>query len=209
MAPALHESASMSRTEAAATGAARIMTRDNVTVTVDPTFAQPNMTRVRTDDGVFVVLPAEMLQRQADGSLRIPLTAAELSAAAGAEAVVPVVEEKVSVGKRERETGRVVVHVTPRLHDETVDVDLAEEHVDIERVPVNQFVSGPVAVRQEGDVTVVPVIEEVLVVEKRLMLREEIRVTRRRETKHHVEHVTLRSEEVQVLRADGEEKPAV
>ena len=187
---------------------ARVMTRDGVDVAIDASFTQPHKTRIRLPDGVYVVLPAEMLQRQADGSLQIPLTASELAAAAGEEAVIPVVEEKISVSKRERETGRVVVHVTPHLRDETVDVPLAEEHVSIERVPRNEFVSGPVSVRQEGDVTVVPVLEEVLVVEKRLMLREEIRITRRRETRRHVEHVTLRTEEARVLRADGEEKPA-
>ena len=209
MAPALHDRAVMKRTKSAAAAtppvsaaaAPRVITRDNVVVTVDETFNQPNMTRVRVGEGVYVVLPAEMLQREGDGALRIPLTAAELAAAAGAEQVIPVVEEKISVGKRELETGRVVVHVTPRLHDETVDVALAEEHVEVERVPVNQFVDGPVSVRQEGDVTVVPVLEEVLVVEKRLMLREEVRLTRRREVKRHVEHVTLRTENVEVLRA--------
>ena len=198
----------MKRTEPAAASTARVMTRDNVAVTLDETFAQPNMARVRVGEGEYVVLAAEMLQRQANGTFRIPLTAAELAAAAGSEQIIPVVEEQISVGKRERETGRVVVHVTPRLRDETVNVDLAEEHVQVERVPVNQFVTGPVSVRQEGDVTVVPVLEEVLVVEKRLMLREEIRLTRRRETKRHVEHVTLRSEEARVLRAEGEEKAA-
>ena len=197
----------MSRPQATP-AAPRVTTRDNVLVTVDASFSQPNMTKIRLADGVYVVLPAEMLQRQADGSLQIPLTAGELAAAAGEEAVIPVVEEKISVSKRERETGRVVVHVTPHLRDETVDVPLAEEHVSIERVPRNEFVSGPVSVRQEGDVTVVPVLEEVLVVEKRLMLREEVRITRRRETRRHVEHVTLRTEEARVLRADGEEKPA-
>ena len=107
------------------------------------------------------------------------------------------------MGKRERETGRVVVHVTPHQRDEVVDVPLAEEHVQIERVPKNEFVSGPLDVRQEGDVTVVPVVDEVLVVEKRLMLREEVRILRRRDTRRHVEHVTLRSEEARVLRAGG------
>jgi stress response protein YsnF len=186
--------------------AARVTTRDGVDVTIDASFIQPHLTRIRWADDACVVLPAEMLQRQADGSLLIPLTAAELAAAAGREAVIPVVEEKISVSKRERETGRVVVHVTPHLRDETIDVALAEEHVEIERVPRNEFVSGPVAVRQEGDVTVVPVLEEVLVVEKRLMLREEIRLTRRREVRRHVEQVTLRTEEARVLRADGDEK---
>lgn len=199
----------MNRSEApAVTSAERVTTRDNVSVTIDASFTQPHMTRIRLGEDVNVVLPAEMLQRQPDGSLQIPLTAAELAAAAGQEAVIPVAEEKISINKREKETGRVVVHVTPHLREETVDVALAEEHVEIERVPVNQFVSGPVSVRQEGDVTVVPVVEEVLVVEKRLMLREEIRVTRRRQTRRHVQPVTLRSEEARILRADGEENPA-
>jgi stress response protein YsnF len=54
----------------------------------------------------------------------------------------------------------------------------------------------------------VPVLEEVLVVEKRLMLREEVRITRCRTVRHHVEHVTLRTEEARVLRADGDENSA-
>jgi uncharacterized protein (TIGR02271 family) len=199
----------MTRKNAAAEAtSARITTRDGVDVALDATFTQPNMARIRVGDGVYVVLPANMLQRQADGTVQIPLTAAELSAAGGHEVVIPVVEEQLRVGKRERETGEVVVHVTPHVRQETVDVPLAEEHVDVERVPVNQFVQGPVAVRQEGDVTVVPVLEEVLVVEKRLMLREEIRLTRRRETRRHVEQVSLRTEEARVLRAGGEKKPA-
>ena len=206
----MHTTAAMTRSDVstASTAPAHVTTRDGVELSIDPTFTQPHMTRIRIGDDAYVVLPAEMLQRQADGSFQIPLTSAELAAAAGREAVIPVVEEKISVSKREHETGRVVVHVTPHLRDETIDVPLAEEHVEIERVPRNEFVSGPVAVRQEGDVTVVPVLEEVLVVEKRLMLREEVRITRRRETRRHVEHVTLRSEEARVLRAKGDTKEA-
>lgn len=172
------------------------------------------LTHVRIFGDQSVVVPAELLHRQADGSFLIPLSSNELRAAAatalpaGEEAVIPVVREEVRVSKRERETGRVVVHVTPSVHDEPVEVDLAEEHVDVERVPVNQFVTGPVAVRQEGDVTIVPVLDEVLVVEKRLMLREEIRVRRRREVRHHVEHVALRTEAAHVLRADAPVAPA-
>jgi uncharacterized protein (TIGR02271 family) len=149
-----------------------------------------------------------MLHPQSDGSLYVPLTAAELSAASATrvedQAVIPIVEEQLRVGRREVETGRVVVHVTPGVREETVDMPLAQEHVEIERVEVNQFVPGPVPVRQEGEVTVVPVLEEVLVVEKRLMLREEVRITRRRQTRRHVEHVTLRTEDARVLRSDSD-----
>ena len=80
--------------------APRLVTRDGVEVSIDATFTQPHLTRVRFGDDANVVLPAEMLQRQADGTLQIPLTASELAAAAGQEAVIPVVEEKISVSKR-------------------------------------------------------------------------------------------------------------
>ena len=116
------------------------------------------------------------------------------------EVVLPVVEEQAHIRTRRLETGQVVVHVTPRVQNESIRLELAEEQVDVERVEVNQFVQGPVEIRQEGDVTIVPVVEEVLVVEKRLMLREEVRLTRRRRTRPHVEHVSLRTEQVEIRR---------
>jgi len=114
---------------------------------------------------------------------------------------VPVVEERLRVEKRVVEAGSVVVHVTPREREEVVDVPLVEERVEVERVPVNRVVDAPPAVRQEGDVTVIPVFEEVLVVEKRLMLKEEVRLTRRRLTTQDRQRVVLRSEEVEVLQS--------
>jgi hypothetical protein len=54
-----------------------------------------------------------------------------------------------------------------------------QEEVQIERVPGNQLVDEPVAVRCEGDTMIIPVIEEVVVVETRLQLKEEVRVTKR------------------------------
>jgi uncharacterized protein (TIGR02271 family) len=99
----------------------------------------------------------------------------------------------------------VVVHVVPRVQTEVVDVPLAEEEVAVERVPVNRFVSAVQPVRQDGDVTVVPVYEEVLVVERRLMLKEEVRVRRQRRVRHERQEVELRTEDVQVMRSgDGQ-----
>jgi hypothetical protein len=59
---------------------------------------------------------------------------------------------------------------------------LFRDDYSIERVKIGKFIPEPVSQRQEGDTLVLPVVEEVLVTEKRLMLREEIRITRRRET---------------------------
>ena len=119
---------------------------------------------------------------------------------ATARAVVPVVEEELTVGKREVETGRV--RVTKLVHEEqrVVDQPVATEEVVVERVPVNRVVQGPVEVRHEGDTTIIPLLEEVLVVEKRLMLREEVRITKRRTETRRPQNVTLRKEDVKVER---------
>jgi len=62
----------------------------------------------------------------------------------------------------------------------TINDPLFSEDVNVERIPVNRFVETPMEVRQEGDVTIIPVIEEVVTMQKRLMLKEEVRITRRR-----------------------------
>lgn len=77
---------------------------------------------------------------------------------------------------------------------------LARENVAIERVPVGTIVSEAPPVREEGDVLVIPLLEEVAVVERRLLFREEVRIQRIRTTREHREAVTLRAEDVNVSR---------
>jgi stress response protein YsnF len=64
------------------------------------------------------------------------------------------------------------------------------------------MIDGPVGIRQEGDTMIVPILEEVLVVEKRLMLKEELRITTMRRTASEPQHFTLRSEEAIVERLE-------
>jgi stress response protein YsnF len=56
--------------------------------------------------------------------------------------------------------------------------------------------------RYEGETLVVPVLEEVLVVQKQLLLKEEIRITRHRKPVRMPQNVLLRSEQVTVERFD-------
>jgi uncharacterized protein (TIGR02271 family) len=125
---------------------------------------------------------------------------AVIPASVNPEAVIPIVAESLQVGRREVETGRV--RLTKLVHEaqEVVDLPLLAEEVRVERVPVGRIVDGPVEPRQEGDTLVLPVLEEVLVVEKRLMLKEEIRVTRIRTEARSPQTVTLRTEEVRIER---------
>ena len=99
---------------------------------------------------------------------------------AAREVVLPLVEEALRVGKRRVETGRVRISVNTEVEEQIVRETLRSERAEIERVTVGrELADGETApaMRQEPDGTiVVPVLEEVLVVERRLVLREEIRM---------------------------------
>ena len=114
--------------------------------------------------------------------------------------VIPVIEEEVVLDKRNRVTGVVRVHTRINEKQQPVETELAAEEVTVERIPRDEFVAAPIPDRQEGDTTVISVIEEVAVVETRLRLVEEVRITRRRTTRRAVDTVTLRRQEVVVER---------
>ena len=96
--------------------------------------------------------------------------------------VLPIAEEKVEVEKRTVLRGKFRVHSVTDVIEEAVRVDLESDEFDITRVPIGQRVTSPPVVRTEGNVTIVPVLEEVLVVEKHLMLVEELHVRRTNST---------------------------
>jgi stress response protein YsnF len=89
---------------------------------------------------------------------------------------VPVVREEIRGGKRTRATGVTRVRKTVDEREETVDESVLKEEIQIERIPINRFVEKTLLVRNEDDTMVIPVFEEVLVVETRILLKEEIRV---------------------------------
>lgn len=116
---------------------------------------------------------------------------------------IPVIEERVRIDTTTVETGRV--RLSKRVHDEleTVSVSLVREEHDVQRIPINQYVESPPAIRYEGDTVIVPVLREVLVVEKRLMLVEEIVLTKRRVETQHEQQIPLRREEIVVEHSPG------
>jgi uncharacterized protein (TIGR02271 family) len=119
---------------------------------------------------------------------------------------VPVFEEELSVDIRTIDTGRGVrVHKTVEEQPVTVDELLMREHVDVRRVAVDQVLANGAALppaRYEGDVLIVPVFEEVLVVEKRMKLKEELYITRTRIEESQPQTVVLKKEHVTIERFD-------
>ncbi len=114
---------------------------------------------------------------------------------------IPLHIEDVSIERRKVER-KVRVHVHTISHDHLVDEALARETIEIERVAIGQPVDAAPPVREEGDVTVISVVEEILVVERRLILKEELRLRRVRTTERHRETVTLREQQVVIERAE-------
>ena len=123
------------------------------------------------------------------------------------EKVVPVIEETAVVYKERVVTDRVRLHKRVQTTQELLDIPVQTESLEVERVAVGRWIEAPAGIRQEGDTTIYPVVEEVLVVEKRLRLVEEVRVTRRRDTRQVREEVSLRREEVFVEHDVGPDRP--
>ena len=116
------------------------------------------------------------------------------------ETVIPLLAEEIAVSKQVVETGRVQVARVTHERKQLIDELLTHETVEIDRTPIGRQVDAIPAVRDEGDTVVIPIVEEVLVIERRLLLKEEVRVRRVRSMERHQESVTLRHHEAVVTR---------
>jgi uncharacterized protein (TIGR02271 family) len=179
---------------------------------------------VHLDDGRDVFLPAALFNRQENGSYRLPFSLNQMDMDYSLEVAaqptvrvappheevvrIPVVEETIHIEKRPVEKGRVRFVKTVQEREEVVDVPLMEEEVEVNHVPINQLVDRTEAVRHEGETMIVPIYEEVLVVRKRLMLKEELHITRRKREVNRPQTITVRREVVEVERLEGSEESA-
>jgi uncharacterized protein (TIGR02271 family) len=167
------------------------------------------------NDGRRVMVATDLLERIDDRHYRLATAAADLIARVPTDAgstpeaavVVPVIQEQMSIGKRTVESGRVRLRKVLRQEEETINQPLAREEVTVERVTIGRTVDGPQPSRRDGEDWIIPVVEEVLVVEKRFVLKEELRVRKRIIQERHHETVTLQREEVIVERLPAQGSP--
>jgi uncharacterized protein (TIGR02271 family) len=117
-----------------------------------------------------------------------------------AEEVLPLIDESLTVHRRTVETGTVRVRTVLQQREELAKAEIYRHSVSVEHVPINREINEVPEPWQDGEVLVIPIVEEVLVVEKRLILREEVRIHRRREVEHVEQPVSLRSMEALVER---------
>lgn len=116
------------------------------------------------------------------------------------ETVLPLHAEKITVGKKKIVTSHAQVSITTRHHEGRVEEVLARERVEIERKPIGKPLEQAPAIRQEQDTIIIPVVVEEIVVQRRLVLKEEIHIRRVRETERYEERVQLREQEATIRR---------
>ncbi len=152
-------------------------------------------TELHLADGRVIRIPTSLLAQSQ------PQTASQAAnSLEDGSFLIPLVEEKLVVGKQTVETAKVRLQKTVQLYEEALNEPLAVRTFDIERVVLNQPVDSAPAVREEGSTTIYPLVEEQLILTKQLILREEVRVTRRDTERRDTQVVSLRREHLIVER---------
>ena len=108
-------------------------------------------------------------------------------------------EEELRAGVREREAGQVGVRKSVKTERETIVVPKKREEVSVDRMPVNDGTPSEIG---EGDVSV-PVVEEEVVVGKRAVVKEEIRVRKDVVQDEEIVEEDVRKEEVDIDDTSG------
>jgi len=118
-------------------------------------------------------------------------------------AKLTLLAEELSVGREAVETGRVRVSKQTHTREVAVEESLLRESAEIEKIPIGRQIFEMPPVRHEGETIVVPIVEEILHTERRLILKEEVRITRRKTTEQFHDRVTLRYQEAVVTRVQS------
>jgi uncharacterized protein (TIGR02271 family) len=114
---------------------------------------------------------------------------------------VPIVEERLAVEKRPVAAGELRLHKRVEQEEARATQPVMREDVAVERIPVNRVVESPDAapkMRIEGDYLVVPLLAEELVVQKRLVVKEELRIHKQQLVENQEVRELLRREHVVV-----------
>lgn len=117
--------------------------------------------------------------------------------------ILQILDETLSVSKREVVTGHVKITTRTEVRDEVAEIALNRHRVDVTRVAVGRIVEGHPMVRTEGDTTIVPVVEERYVVVKQIYLKEELHIRHIVEREVVTAPVQLRRQHAVVERQDA------
>jgi uncharacterized protein (TIGR02271 family) len=117
---------------------------------------------------------------------------------------IPLYVEEASVSRQKVEKANVEIALISGTRGQLVDEELTHVRVEIERVPIGRTIDVVPPITQEGDTTIIPVVEEIVVVERRFLLKEEVHIRRVTTKERHQETVVLRKQEALITRKEAE-----
>ena len=119
----------------------------------------------------------------------------------GEEIIIPIVKEEIHIDKEIIESGKVRIIKTISEEKSSVEVPIKHTEVHVEHKPKNEYVdANHQAIRYEGDTMIVSVLKEVVVVQKKTLLVEELHITNTQKQEIYKEDVILKSEHISVER---------
>ena len=151
-------------------------------------------------EGPYTVAASPIDERAVRDASRKPAR----SSRPGDPQTVSLFEEIAVVSKRRVVTGSLKIATRTEFRQESADLVLDRQVVDITRLPMNRLVEDAPEVRTEGDLTIVPIVEERFVVVKQVFLVEELHIRHRRERETVQHSVALRRQSAVVERFDSE-----
>lgn len=157
----------------------------------------------RLDDNQLINVPIQLLEVQNSQRYYLPRRFRdfqETTTTQSSEKVFPVIEEKPLISKKKVDTAEIKIKKQVSQREEVVEQSLAREEINIDRIPKNDVFERPAQMRVEGDCTYIPVQEEILVVEKRYLVREEICIKKIRTEHNEKVIVKLKKEDLNIER---------
>ena len=145
------------------------------------------------------------MSEPSDGERELSLSAKldRLSANSTENSKLTLLAEELTVRREVVETGRVRVSKQTHTREIAVDEDLVKESAEIETIPIGRQIFEMPSIRHEGETVILPIVEEIVYTERRLILKEEVRITRRNTTEQFHDRVTVRYQEAVVTRVQS------
>ena len=163
---------------------------------------------IEPENGARLLVPRGDLRKSADGRFSVAYGFDELAnrlPSEAAEFAIPVIRERPVISRKLVDSHVVRIRKEVSEFEESHDIELQDETVEVSHVPMNEIVSTAPSIRVEGDTNIIPIVEEVLVVEKRLRIKEELRVRRVQSVRTEPVSATLKREDITIERIPIEE----
>jgi stress response protein YsnF len=119
------------------------------------------------------------------------------------EPILRLHAEDVTISRRTVAGDSVRIGTVTRERDHHIDESLAHVRVEVERVLIGRPIAAVPPIREEGDTTILSVVEEIIVIERRLILKEEVHIRRVHVAERHQESVVVREQSVEISRVEA------